>query len=124
MATPTRREALQTLGLDSAAADTSSESVKRAYLQKARSHHPDVGGSKETFQRIASAYERLMSSDRRVRSAAEHYEQMMARRAKEPAVIRALFRCGGAFWQLYGVAVAVVVVAAVVEDQQRPKRRR
>ena len=102
--------------------------MKQAYLEMAKQHHPDAGGCKSQFQRISEAYEVLTggATGTGVRSAAEQYEEMMKRRAKEPLIVRSLFRCGGSFWQFYGAVpvVAVVVVAAVVEDQRRPNRRR
>eukprot|EP00804_Cyclotella_cryptica_P024585 CCRYP_020210-RA/>CCRYP_020210-RA protein AED:0.19 eAED:0.19 QI:0/-1/0/1/-1/1/1/0/329 len=61
----TRAEDLSTLGLsrnDGEASD-SRRRIRKAYLQLSRSCHPDKGGSKESFQDINAAYERLTRNE-------------------------------------------------------------
>jgi hypothetical protein len=53
----TREEALRELDLP---AGSDPDAVKRAYRRLAREHHPDRGGSTETFHRLQVAYERLV----------------------------------------------------------------
>lgn len=36
--------------------------IRRAYLKKAKEHHPDTGGSTETMQQLNTAYKTLASS--------------------------------------------------------------
>ena len=45
------------LGLKSPVANPAA--VRRAYIQKAKAAHPDAGGTKQEFQNIQAAYERL-----------------------------------------------------------------
>nr|WP_283102273.1 J domain-containing protein [Haloplanus sp. XH21] len=53
----TRREAYETLDLDS---DAGEEAVRRAYRAKVKDVHPDAdGGDEEAFKRVNRAYERL-----------------------------------------------------------------
>ena len=54
--TMTRAEALALLGVAEEATD---EELKKAYKRKALRAHPDKGGSKEQFQRLAEAYKCL-----------------------------------------------------------------
>jgi molecular chaperone DnaJ len=44
------------LGVDKNASD---DEIKKAYKKAAKTHHPDVGGSKDKFQEISNAYEIL-----------------------------------------------------------------
>jgi hypothetical protein len=55
----TRAEDLSELGLAHAAEE---RAIRKAYLSLSKSRHPDKGGSKESFQRLSSAYMRLSSS--------------------------------------------------------------
>lgn len=41
------------------------EEIKKAYRKKAVEHHPDKGGSEETFKKIASAYDTLGDETKR-----------------------------------------------------------
>ena len=50
------------LGVSKSASD---DEIKNAYRKMARSHHPDKGGDKETFQKIQEAYETLGNPDKR-----------------------------------------------------------
>ncbi|PSP76345.1 molecular chaperone DnaJ [Halobacteriales archaeon QS_1_68_20] len=51
------REAATVLGVDPGADEAT---VKRAYREKVKRHHPDVeGGDEATFKRVTEAYERL-----------------------------------------------------------------
>lgn len=43
------------------------ETIKRAYRKRAKKAHPDAGGDKEAFQRLALAHEILSDDDRRAR---------------------------------------------------------
>jgi curved DNA-binding protein CbpA len=121
-----RRDAARTLNLSTAA---SLQCVRHAYLQLAKKCHPDVAtGSKaaaeQRFQEIANAYE-VLTGTRARRSVAQQYEELMAQRAREPWVIRWLWRgpsIGVKFGLKFGVLVALFI-AAVVEDQERAKRR-
>jgi hypothetical protein len=67
-----------TLGVDKHA---SAADIKKAYLQKAKVHHPDKGGDAEIFKALNRAYEILSDSAQRqaydsiVREAAESREQ-------------------------------------------------
>ena len=54
---PTRAEDLVILGLSSAEVDASV--IKKAYYKLAKLRHPDKGGTKESFQTLVNAYERL-----------------------------------------------------------------
>ena len=47
----------QALGLESPVATPAA--VRAAYLRKAKASHPDAGGTKQEFQTIQAAYERL-----------------------------------------------------------------
>lgn len=52
-----RREAARVLGVDPTA---DRATLKRAYRERAKRHHPDVeGGDEATFKRVIRAYERL-----------------------------------------------------------------
>lgn len=53
-----RREALCTLGLDPEVAHTQ-EDIRQAYIRRAKSAHPDVGGSGVEMMLIRTAYDRL-----------------------------------------------------------------
>lgn len=54
---PTPREAYETLGVPP---DSSPETVRRAYRERAKSLHPDAeGGDEEAFKRLNDAYERV-----------------------------------------------------------------
>ena len=46
--------AFSVLGIDETATD---EEIRAAYLKKARTAHPDAGGTKEDFQALQRAYE-------------------------------------------------------------------
>ena len=50
------------LGISKSASD---DEIKNGYRKMARSHHPDKGGDKETFQRIQEAYETLSDPNKR-----------------------------------------------------------
>jgi hypothetical protein len=41
--------------------DATDEEIHRAYRRLASTHHPDLGGDKDEFQKIQNAYERLLS---------------------------------------------------------------
>lgn len=43
--------------------DATEEEIKRAYKQKARTMHPDVGGSHEAFTQLSIAYQRMMGEE-------------------------------------------------------------
>lgn len=45
--------------------DASKQEIKQAYRQAARTHHPDVGGNRDLFERVQEAWEVLSSSGRR-----------------------------------------------------------
>ena len=47
--------------------------VRAAYLRKARASHPDAGGTKQEFQTIQAAYERLGTQRKRQASIDERY---------------------------------------------------
>ena len=99
-------EALRTLNLSSGA---DSQSVKRAYLDLAKRHHPDVGGDTMRFQHIANAYDLLSGAQRRgERSVAQQYEDLMKKRAQEPRIIRWLWR-GPAFRIKMQIKLATMV---------------
>ncbi|MFB6210073.1 MAG: J domain-containing protein [Halobacteriales archaeon] len=52
-----RTEAMEVLGVDRGADE---ETIRRAYREKVKDVHPDTeSGSKEEFQRVQAAYERL-----------------------------------------------------------------
>lgn len=53
---PTRREAYRTLDLEPGAGEGE---IKRAYREKAKTTHPDRGGSEEAFKEVSNAYDRL-----------------------------------------------------------------
>ncbi len=55
-----RNEALNILGLNESASD---DDIKKAYKKKAKTAHPDVGGSKEKFQKISDAYSILTKGE-------------------------------------------------------------
>lgn len=56
----TRHEDLAQLGLSNG--NDSESKIRKSYLLLARSKHPDKGGSKEAFQRLSNAYQRLTSN--------------------------------------------------------------
>lgn len=47
--------------------EATTETIKAAYREKAKRHHPDVGGDPEAFDAIQKAYEILADHDRRAR---------------------------------------------------------
>ena len=51
-------DALSVLGLDASATQ---DVIKQAFRQLVKQHHPDVGGSAESFRRVNDAYQLLMS---------------------------------------------------------------
>ena len=53
-----RLDALSVLGLDASATQ---DVIKQAFRQLVKQHHPDVGGSAESFRRVTDAYQLLMS---------------------------------------------------------------
>ncbi|RCU47533.1 J domain-containing protein [Haloplanus salinus] len=54
---PSRREAYETLGLDT---DAGEDEIRRAYRAKVKEVHPDAeGGDEDAFKRVNRAYERL-----------------------------------------------------------------
>ena len=124
-----RQESLRVLGLN---LDADPKSIKQAYKTLAKQYHPDVAtGCKETaaaqFRCVAAAYELLSGADIRLdKSAAQQYEDLMAQRAREPFIIRWLWRgpsIGVKFRLKLGVMVALFV-ASVVDQQERSGRRR
>jgi len=58
--TMTRAEDLAELGLADTG-DVDDRDIRKAYLRLSRSRHPDKEGSKESFQLLVNAYERLRS---------------------------------------------------------------
>ena len=124
-----RMESLRTLGLEPSASPTT---VREAYLRLAKQHHPDIAtgckvAAQEQFQRISVAYEVLTGKGPQLaRSAAQQYEDLMAARAREPWIIRYLWR-GPAVRVKFQLKLSVMVallVAAIVDNQDRDGRRR
>jgi len=59
--------------------DATKDQIKRAYRRKAKSTHPDAGGSKEAFADLAMAYGVLFDPERRARyDATGEYEERSA----------------------------------------------
>ena len=116
-------DALRTLGVRS---DASEANIKSAYLNLAKQHHPDVGGSTSQFQAVLKAYETLTGpSGRGGRSVAEQYADLMAKRAQEPLIIRWFWR-GPAFRVKMQIKLATCVVLfamALWDEQGRATRR-
>ena len=116
-------DALRTLGVRS---DASEASIKHAYLQLAKQHHPDVGGSTSQFQAIIQAYETLTAPPGKgKRSVAQQYEDLMAKRAREPLIIRWLWR-GPAFRVKMQIKLATcftLFCMALWDEQGRTARR-
>jgi curved DNA-binding protein CbpA len=72
----TRAEDLAVLELSEG---VSSQKIRQKYKQLARRDHPDKGGSKEAFQRLSDAYERL-SGPRDDSNESEVYEYQSSAR--------------------------------------------
>jgi len=53
---PEIAEARRVLGVDP---DADEEEIRRAYRERVKETHPDAGGSRESFERVQWAYERL-----------------------------------------------------------------
>ena len=53
-----RMAALRVLGLDASA---SLAEIKQAHRKLVKKHHPDLGGSAESFRRVNEAYQSLVS---------------------------------------------------------------
>ena len=102
--------------------------VRAAYLRKAKSKHPDAGGTKQEFQNIQAAYERL-GTQRRHQAAVD--ARYYARRPNDiinrinhrfsrplgnlvPTRYKIAFRLGALFLVLGGAAMA---------DEPRRRRR-
>ena len=102
--------------------------VRAAYLRKARASHPDAGGTKQEFQNIQAAYERL-GTQRRAQAAID--ERYYSRRPNDvidrinhrlsrplgnlvPTRYKIAFRLGALFLVLGGAAVS---------DEPRRRRR-
>ena len=49
------------------------EEIHRAYRKLASTHHPDLGGDKEEFQKIQNAYEQLLSPEGKAAREDRHY---------------------------------------------------
>jgi curved DNA-binding protein len=45
--------------------DASTDDIKKAFRKAARKHHPDAGGSEETFKQVNEAYEVLSDKEKR-----------------------------------------------------------
>ena len=114
------------LGLKSPVATPAA--VRAAYLRKAKASHPDAGGTKQEFQTVQAAYERL--GTQRTRQAAID-ERYYARRPNDiidrinhrlsrplgnlvPTRYKVAFRLGALFLVLGGAAMA---------DEPRRRRR-
>ena len=113
------------LGLKSPVATPAA--VRAAYLRKARTSHPDAGGTKQEFQTIQAAYERLGTQRKRQAAIDERY---YARRPNDvidrinhrlsrplgnlvPTRYKIAFRLGALFLVLGGAAIS-----------EEPRRRR
>mmetsp|Transcript_1253 Transcript_1253/g.3525 ORF Transcript_1253/g.3525 Transcript_1253/m.3525 type:complete len:134 (+) Transcript_1253:177-578(+) len=124
----TRRDALHVLGLR---ADASTEAVREAYLRLAKQRHPDVAleKCKETatnnFREVLQAYELANRKESVLRTAAQQYEDLMAQRAREPWIIRWIWRGPSVKvkFQLKLLTAVVLFGAALVDDKQRDGRR-
>ena len=114
------------LGLKSPVATPAA--VRAAYLRKARASHPDAGGTKQEFQNIQAAYERL-GTQRRAQAAID--ERYYSRRPNDvidrinhrlsrplgnlvPTRYKIAFRLGALFLVLGGAAIS---------EEPRRKRR-
>ena len=114
------------LGLKSPVATPAA--VRAAYLRKAKSSHPDAGGTKQEFQNIQAAYERL-GTQRRAQAAID--ERYYSRRPNDvidrinhrlsrplgnlvPTRYKIAFRLGALFLVLGGAAIS---------EEPRRKRR-
>jgi DnaJ-class molecular chaperone len=59
--TTSRQDDLRELGLSEAEVEADSRNITRRYRELARERHPDKNrGSKEAFQQLVNAYERLL----------------------------------------------------------------
>ena len=104
------------------------DAVRRAYLRKARSSHPDAGGTTREFQTIQAAYERL-GTQRRHQAAVD--ARYYARRPNDiidrinhrlsrplgnlvPTRYKIAFRLG---------ALVLVLGGAAMSDEPRGRRR-
>lgn len=59
---PLDRDLYQVLGVDK---DADEDKLKKAFREKAREHHPDVGGDEEEFKWVSLAYNILGDGDKR-----------------------------------------------------------
>ena len=62
--------------------DASADEIKKAFRKLARKHHPDAGGSEETFKQINEAYEVL--SDTKKRAQYDEYGQVFGEQGPPP----------------------------------------
>ena len=114
------------LGLKSPVATPAA--VRAAYLRKAKTSHPDAGGTKQEFQTIQAAYERLGTQRKRQASIDQRY---YARRPNDiidrinhrlsrplgnlvPTRYKIAFRLG---------ALVLVLGGAAMSDEPRRRRR-
>ena len=102
--------------------------VRAAYLRKARASHPDAGGTKQEFQTIQAAYERLGTQRKRQAAIDERYysrrpndviDRINHRLSRPlgnlvPTRYKIAFRLGALFLVLGGAAMS---------DEPRRRRR-
>ena len=102
--------------------------VRAAYLRKAKSSHPDAGGTKQEFQTIQAAYERLGTQRKRQAVIDERYysrrpndviDRINHRLSRPlgnlvPTRYKVAFRLGALFLVLGGAAIS---------EEPRRKRR-
>eukprot|EP00966_Prymnesium_polylepis_P252558 5838836-Prymnesium_polylepis.1 len=131
VAKPQCPAALRTLGLD-AASHASVASIKRAYLEAAKQHHPDRASSdaaskvssERRFKEISAAYERLCSGT----LVAQEVKPQWSRHTNTNAsgtFINKLWdegRSGRAWLRIYGL-MFVLVVYMSLEERLGPKAK-
>ena len=117
------RAARSTLGVQS---DYNEQELKAAYRQRAKEWHPDVAvGDRAVatarFKELSSAYEILC----RRGTVDDAYQRLQSQRANEPLIIRWFWR-GPSIGVKFGFklsVMAILLVAAVVDDRDRTARK-
>ena len=99
------------------------DEIDKAYRDKAKRHHPDVGGDTAQFQAIAEAY--MVLSDPRKRERYDRGENPNKREPEEPGALEAIQaflavakQAAGSFSRIDMIHKAIVNVSVEVQEIQ------